>query len=338
MPEVSPEMAEKVLSADLRNVIKKVGDGVPLSPAEREMMERYLAANAKMADLQKARSAALLRRWATGSKFSRAELKEIEAVFTASEGKTGKSGRLTAERYDHPLRIYAARIWPDKDIKSSVRKLKRWVKAGKEAADLPPFDDLPRLAAWYERHHRYDQAPAELRRFEESDDPTPAEKSASANPRGADSDDEDERLPSMTLDLDVDIATDAALRQVKALASAIYEQMEVALKNQRFTAYRSLRQEWLPLINTQRQWEKDLNKIQEDKGELLRARVINSEIVRVMTASSQSFFNGMDKLLKDHAPHLSALDRRRIVVEARDACFVHLRNTRFESAWTPEPI
>jgi hypothetical protein len=100
MPEVSPEMAEKVLSADLRNVIKKVGDGVPLSPGEREMMERYLAASAEMEDLAKARSAALLRRWATGGKLSKLELKEIEAHF-ASEGTSPRpSPRIVSDRYD----------------------------------------------------------------------------------------------------------------------------------------------------------------------------------------------------------------------------------------------
>jgi hypothetical protein len=328
-------MAEKVLSADLRNVIKKVGDGVPLSPAEREIMERHLAASAEMADLAKARSAALLRRWATGSKFSKAELKELEAHFSATEGKPGKPVRLTAERYDHPLRVYAEKIWPDKDLKSSVRKMKRWVQLGKKDSDLPPFDDLPRLAAWYERHHRYDQAPPELRRFERVESEAPP-----SSPQGdpAEGDAEADRLPSMTLDLDATVASDMALRQVRALASAIYEQMEIALKHRNVTQYRTLRQEWLPLINTQRQWEKDLLGIQEGKGEVLRTRVVNSELVRIFTTSGQSFFNGLLKVLQDHAPQLSPEEQRRIALEHRDLVFTHLRGSRFETAWTPAPL
>lgn len=330
MPEVSPEMAEKVLSADLRNVIKKVGDGVTLSPAEREMMERYLAASAEMADLQKARSAALLRRWATGSKFAKAELKELEALFSASEGKPGKPVRLTAERYERPLRHYAEQIWPGKEVESGVRTLKRWIAKGKKASDLPPFDDLPRLAAWYERHHRYSQAPAELRRFEVTEEKT-GEKSG-ADPQGDEVDDE-ARLPAMSLDIEADIATDAALRQVKALASAIYEQMETALRNRQFTVYRSLRQEWTPLINTQRQWEKDIIKIQEDKGEVYRARVVNTELVRIFTMLAQSFFNALMKVLDDHASHLPSAEKRRIAIEMRDDVFSHLKGSRFEQAW-----
>lgn len=333
MPEISPEMAEKVLSADLRNVIKKVGDGVTLSPAEREMMERYLAASAEVEDLAKARLAAMLRRWATGSKFSKAEMKELEAHFAGSSGSPGKPKRLTAERYDRPLRFYAEQIWPGKEIDSGVRTLKRWVAKGKKAGDLPPFDDLPSLAGWYERHHRYATAPEELRRFEVREAP-PAPTRAPEEPSSEK--DDDDRLPSMTLDLDGDFTADEGLRQIRALVKATYEQMEIALKSRQTTTYRSLRREWQALINTQRQWEKDILKIQEGKGEVLRTRVINSELVRIFTAAGQSFFNALMKTLQDHAPHLSPEDQRKIALRHRDDVFTHLRGTRFESAWTPD--
>lgn len=332
MPEVSPEMAEKVLSADMRNIIKKVGDGAPLSTAEREIMGRYLAASAEVEDLARARTAALLRRWATGSKFSKAELKELEAHFTASEGRGAKPTRLTAERYDHALRVYAAKIWPEEKEETSVRKLKRWIAKGKKASDLPPFDDFPRLAAWYERHHRYKSAPEYLKRFEtahqeKSERPaTPSEENAG----------DDERLPSMTLDLDGDFTADEGLRQIRALVKATYQQMDIALQQRQTTTYRSLRREWQALINTQRQWEKDILKIQEGKGEVLRTRVINSELVRIFTTSGQSFFNALLKVLQDHAPQLSQEEQRRIALEKRDQVFTHLRGTRFESAWTPD--
>jgi len=334
MPEVSPEMAEKVLSADMRNIIKKVGDGAPLSTAEREIMGRYLAASAEVEDLARARTAALLRRWATGSKFSKAELKELEAHFAAAEGRGGKPTRLTAERYDHPLRYYGLKIWPDQKEDTSVRKLKRWIKKGKESSDLPPFDDFPRLAAWYERHHRYKSAPEYLKRFEAAEETTDPSRA----PDEDDEDDagDDERLPSMTLDLDGDFTADEGLRQIRALANATYAQMQTALKQRQTTLYRSLLREWTAMNNTRRQWEKDILKIQEGKGEVLRTRVINSELVRVFTTSGQSFFNALLKVLQDHAPHLPPEEQRRIALEKRDQIFTHLRGTRFESAWTPD--
>lgn len=333
MPEVSPEMAEKVMSADMRNIIKKVGDGSPLSPSEREIMGRYLAASAEVEDLARARIAALLRRWATGSKFSKSELKELEAHFAGNEDKPGRPARLTQERYDHPLRVYAERIWPDEKLESCVRTLKRWIRKGKKASDLPPFDDFPRLGAWYERHHRCKTAPDYLRRFE-----TLAEKPAGAAPAAAPADSgEADQLPAMTLDLDAEYASDTGLRQVRALVQATYEQMEKALRLGQSTQYRSLRREWQQLVTTQRQWEKDIIKIQEGRGEVLRTRVINSELVRIFTASGQSFFNALLKVLQDHAPHLTPEEQRRIALERRDSVFTHLRGTRFESTWTPDP-
>ena len=40
MSEIPPDLASKVMSADLRNLVKKVSEGSSLTHAEREMMER----------------------------------------------------------------------------------------------------------------------------------------------------------------------------------------------------------------------------------------------------------------------------------------------------------
>jgi hypothetical protein len=233
-----------------------------------------------------------------------------------------------ASRPRFALRVYAERIWPDKDVKSSVRKLKRWQAKGREAKDPPPLDDLSQIATWYERHHRYESAPAELRRFETKT--TPVVEVVT------DDVEEDDQLPSMTLDINGDFSADEGLRQIRALVNATYQQMEIALKQRHTTSYRSLRREWQALINTQRQWEKDILKIQEGKGEVLRTRVINTELVRIMTTSGQSFFNALMKVLQDHAQQLAPEEQRRIALEHRDIIFSHLRGTRFESAWTSD--
>lgn len=332
MPEVSPEMAEKVLSADLRNVIKKVGDGVPLSPGEREMMERYLAASAEMEDLAKARSAALLRRWATGGKLSKLELKEIEVHF-ASEGASPRpSPRIVSDRYEHPLRIYAGKIWPDKDIETGVRTLKRWIKKGKDAQDLPPFDEIRDLARWYERHFRAASAPASLRRFEEEQPSSPPPPSAQDKEENADS----SPLPPMMLGSDVEMDSDVGLQQVKTLVDATFRQMRVALERNNQREYQSLRKEWQSLVGTLRQWEKDMVKIQEGKGEVLRTRVINSELVRIFTTLGQSFFNSLLKTIKDLAPAMPPDEQRALALAQRDLIFLHLKGSRFEKSWKPD--
>lgn len=333
MPEVSPEMAEKVLSADLRNVIKKVGDGVPLSPAEREMMERYLAASAEIEDLAKARSAALLRRWATGGKLSKDERKEVEAHF-ASEGKSGRAQRVASENYKDPYRVYAEKIWPGKNLDTSVRTLKRWVKVGKEVQDLPPFDTLSEMARWYERHFRSNNAPEYLRRFE---DQAPADQgSADAPPPAADGSpgDDSSGATPMFIDLEAETTADDGLRKIRALANSTYEQLEEALKVGRTSLAKELRKEWQSLMATQRQWEKDIVKIQEGKGEVLRTRVVNSELVMIFTAISQSYYAGSIKLIDRLAPEMPANEKHALAIESRDGAFLHLKETRFEPAWT----
>ena len=256
----------------------------------------------------------------------------LEASFAGADEKPGRPARLTQERYDHPLRVYAERIWPEKDLDSSVRTLKRWIRKGKRASDLPPFDDSTRLASWYERHHRCKTAPDYLRRFETAEEkPTVS----IATPEATDSGEPDQ-LPAMILDLDAEYASDTGLRQVRALVQATYGQMEKALSLGQSTQYRSLRREWQQLVSTQRQWEKDIIKIQEGRGEVLRTRVINSELVRIFAASGQSFFNALLKVMQDHAQHLPPEEQRRIALDRRDTVFAHLRGTRFESAWTPD--
>lgn len=330
MREVSPEMAEKVLSADLRNVIKKVGDGVPLSPSEREMMERYLAASAEMEDLQKARSAALLRRWATGGKLSRAEMREVNSHFE-EEGKRGPV-RVTSDQYANPLRIYAEQIWPEGNLDSSIRKLKRWVKKGKEAdpPDLPPLDDMPRMARWYERHHRASKAPEYLRRFEDQEE----KSGATSRPAAPGTETSDEGGEGIAMKLgDGEMESDMGLRQVRRLAEGVFNQMEEAIKRGKTKEYKTLQREYLSLIGTLRQWEKDIIKIQEGKGEVLRTRVVNSELVQIFTAIAQSYYTGLVKLIRELRPEMPGNEVHAMAIERRDAAFLHLKNSRFEPSW-----
>lgn len=345
MPDVSPDLAEKVLSADLRNVIKKVGDGSPLSAAERAMMERYLATATAAEDLAKIRAASLLRRWATGGKLSKDEQQEIRAFVggesPAGEAPADESTRQRSEKYQHPLRVYAQRIWPDKRTDNATRTLKRWVSLGREAQppDFPPFDHPERLAAWYERHHDW-KAPEALKHLEsaarEATPATPAPpKQPGVGPLSPGAPPEEAPLPPMELDLDAEMTADVGLQQVKSLVQATFTQMQVALKRENMPAYNNLRREWQQLVGILRQWEKDIVKIQEGKGEVLRTRVINTELVRIFTTIGQSFFNGLLKVLADHAPHLPPDEQRRIAIETRDLTFLHLKGSRFESACPP---
>lgn len=273
---------------------------------------------------------------ATGDLFERLEGAEEGVVAgdgKASEGSgagaagSGADGELvgTGAEYAQPWRVYAAKIWPENNLESMIRKIKRWVERGREARDMPPLDDLPRLAAWCERNLRSKRAPKEVRRFEESvvDEAVKEEGVA-----------EEASLPPMQLMAEEGMESDMGLVQARTLVASTYRQMKIALERGNLTQYKSLSREWQSLVNTLRQWEKDAVRIQEGRGDVLRTRVVNSELVRIFTATGQSFFAALQKVLQDHAPNLPPDERRKVALRTRDEVFQHLRGSKFESAWT----
>lgn len=145
MPGVPPDLASKVLAADLRNLIKRVSDGSTLSPAEREMVDRYLAPDTAPEDLQKARLASLIRKYCLGGKLSKEELQEIADYIPDFRATVGK---VTRDTYQHPLAWYE----PFYGVKANEgRTIKRWIRRGREKIpeDLPPLDQPERMASWW---------------------------------------------------------------------------------------------------------------------------------------------------------------------------------------------
>ena len=74
---ITPELAAKVLDADLRNIVKKVSDGGILSPSERQMLQ-----NAAFPESQaKAkRAVALALKYSSGSRLTASELAEVREM------------------------------------------------------------------------------------------------------------------------------------------------------------------------------------------------------------------------------------------------------------------
>lgn len=119
--------------------------------------------------LRKARETALLSRYVRGGKVSAAELAEIQHLLPSVEGAEVAAlipfvGAATKPaHYQKPLRDYV----PTFD--RHLRVIKGWVAVGKKALDgngnpapdLPPLDDPPAMAAWWERHMKQ-RPPAKL--------------------------------------------------------------------------------------------------------------------------------------------------------------------------------
>lgn len=245
----------------------------------------------------------------------------------ADEAQCG--GGKQSRPYRKTYAQYALEIWPAKDPESSERTIKRWVQEGRKAApvDLPPLDDLSLMAAWYERTHKW-KAPEDLVKFSQRIADPPALLV------GGDDNESENPLPPMVLGSDAQ-ASDLGLQQAQALVKATYDQMHAALAANRMTQYNALVREWKGLVQILRQWEKDIVQIQEGRGDVLRTRVINSELVRLFNAMSQSFFNALLKVIQEFATDLPPSDQRKKALELRDQVFGHLKGNRFEKVWKP---
>lgn len=332
MAELSPEIANKVLGADLRNLVQKIGSGATLSPSERELMERYLAAVTPPEELMQARRIALTRKWATGGKLSKEERKEAGIPDLAPALQ-----RQTSDRYQKPLEHYAKLYGRDK------RNIKRWIKDGREASpqDFPPFDDPPAMAAWFRRVKG--QEPREnLTKFERESDEQGEQSEDRSTSRSDDDEEEDDDpspLPAMSLEnVASGVTGDVALQQIQSLAQATFKQMQLALKFKRMKEYKTLFIEYKQLVQVQRSWEKDIVKIQEGRGEVLRTREVNTELVQIFTTLGHSFYNVLLKTIRQFSPQMPYAQQRTLAKSLVDGCYAHAKKTRWASAWQPDTI
>lgn len=342
MSGIPPDLAAKVIGADLRNLVKKVSDGTVMNQAEREMMERANLDEALPDELIKARDAALLRRFALGQQLSKDQKQRLAELLPATKAVAKK---VTSATYRKKLRHYV------KDLglegKDPVRKLKRWIEIGRTHTppDFPPFDDPHLMAEWWRRCMEI-RAPLYLLRLEQravdagETAPPVAPAPAATGPSAAKA---EPGLPPgealgmpMMLDMGAEVSSDLGLQQIRALVVATFDQLQRCLASGHLSQANQYRREWQTLVGTLRQWEKDIVKIQEGKGEVMRTRIINTELVRIFNVMRQSFTNTMLHLCEQLAPQLPPQERRELVLQQRDKCFIHLKGTRFSQTFTPD--
>ncbi len=137
MSEVSAELAAKVVSADLRNLIKKIGDGGTLTTAERQMFIDFSNSKGDPGEMHRARINALLRKWLNGARLSRDEREEIAHILP---DRPAPEKAYVGKPEDNAARIGLSR-----------RPFFRWQNYGKEHNDPLPCHDPPAVPAWYER-------------------------------------------------------------------------------------------------------------------------------------------------------------------------------------------
>lgn len=140
--KISPDLAGKVLAADIRNVVQKVQDGKTLTAGERDLFREFAL---EQEQLVQARQAALLRKWLRGGRLAADERAELGMI--VPEASAPDPATIARPAYQLEQKDYAARY------DTNVRTIKRWVAAGRARTphDFPPLDEPAEMEAWWAR-------------------------------------------------------------------------------------------------------------------------------------------------------------------------------------------
>lgn len=218
MADLGPEIANKVLAANTRNVVKHVGEGGRLSPAERDLMQAETVTALTEQEMKRARIGALMLKWAKGQRLSKDEKEEIASALPSSRAEARS---MTASAYTKTMQEYAT-IYGYTD-----RAVKAWIKDGREAsggADLPPLDEPTKMAAWYARVKKR-RVPGQLLKFSSTaPEPSSVPKERAAAPT-------DSAAPGVAFEFNADdFGYDLAVRFAAENLGHAQEQLRQARK------------------------------------------------------------------------------------------------------------
>jgi len=216
-----------------------------------------------------------------------------DPVSAESVIKRGSDGRVI---YPESYAVYASRY------DRSARTIRSWVARGIEVGELPPLHDPPSLCLWITAHSDH-KVPAQIEALAvewEATGRAPSRPSGelfeprtvlsqkisladSEKNNGGDRPAPKDDAWTTTGDLDDeevgDRSGDEGLRQARKLSGFAWKNLSQALKDNNKSAVERWMKAWRDCIQTQRSWEKDINKIMEERGELIRKSVLVSELV-----------------------------------------------------------
>jgi hypothetical protein len=148
MADLPPDLAEKVLDANNRNLVKKVGDGGTLGTTDRQIFLGMAEGNLSPAQIREKGIVALVRKHMDGGRLSAAEKDEVAHLL---EDATALIDTPSVP-VPSPVGLTEDEVKQFYDL--SRAKYFRWRQAGQavaEGPDMPPFEEPKAMVAWYER-------------------------------------------------------------------------------------------------------------------------------------------------------------------------------------------
>ena len=131
---------------------------------------------------------------------------------------------------------------------------------------------------------------------------------------------------------DVDLPPELVVQKLRDLFQARFEQWCRAVDTNAPDADR-IETKMNEVAEKLRRWEKDLIALKRERGDLIDQGKLNTELVSMWSVMAQSFFNALLQLAQKLSPEQHPGDRRALVIPIRDACFTHLKKTRFTMAY-----
>lgn len=232
--EIGPDLAEKVLSADLRNIIQKVQDGGTLTSAERALIRKCAM---RASPQQQVRVAALWQKWACGGRLAPDEIAElastgdIDSTSPGDDSPSSVSTPLILSSEPARDRLSGERLaaWA-KQYGRGPRTLRRWHDDG------APLDDPAQMPAWWDAQRAagkiHWRCPDEV--LKAAEEARAALPSDSPSQPGAGAPEAvaaiaPEKLASINLE-DYDPEEGDRLRELKQVQAARFSQLKDALK------------------------------------------------------------------------------------------------------------
>lgn len=332
--ELTPDLAEKVLSAEKRNLVKKVGEGGTLSAAERQLFIGFSADGAEPEQLLQQRINALLRKWLDGGRLSADERDEIAHVLP--------DARLIIEAPTHsaplsePGHQPSRKAMSEKEIlalyKISRATFFRWKQYGAslpDGQDAPPWDEPVKLVSWYERmkqrgifKHKCPKELLDAAKLPSAADGPPKEASQPKTQQSNDSSSGPRQASSKRGFL-------AELEALQEQTALMREDYEEALKKGEIDRAATLRAEYFSILETLRKYEKDKEQIATASGELVR----KSEVEKDLAERLPAVVSSLEYLIDNVDPYLiveqDKTKRRSIWRKALAQCFKGMATSRY---------
>lgn len=318
-PDITPELAQKGLEADARNMLTNVVHGDTLSPGKRQLLLTSLLTAASPEELREARISSILLKYTQGKRLSKDELEEVAHLLPVETAAYSK--KTTEDTYSKPYKEYVP-IYGKQE-----RTIKWWVGQGKSAEggpDLPPLDRPEEMPQWWTRCMKQ-KCPASVLDAARGasgkstpDRSTPEKPSASPAPKAS--------LPPPRYEPALVSTQEQSLQHLKEqLTRARQDLLEEQSKEELDThKVEAKERKWRELRKEVDAAEEAVFKMRTKQGKLVDLEELGAQLLPMLVTTAESFRSLLTRL----KPRLSAAqndaERDTIWQSGVDECFTEL--------------